>query len=336
MKTSRCFVSLIACTMIAATASPQSGVHRARTGPYDYGVDLTFAVLQYDASHSPEVKDVTKLGESFSSPKEEAAFLKVKMKIEDVSLRHDRSVGLVPGQSFDDAVLLGPEYMVIKVTPAQIQHEKMMFNLEVRYANQPLLDLKSVELENFETVLLKGGKGMFGAKYFIGAGGRQESAPIERTLLVSVKAQIVPVAELHDRPEDISHPVDENGLAIPLKASDRYTPPVTLERVVPKFETGRQIQGSVVLGAIVTVDGKITNVRVITSIDSEIDQKAVEAFRQYKFSAALLNGKPVASAYRQRITFTREPTAWEIEEQKELDKKSGQKPAPKRKRPWPF
>jgi hypothetical protein len=32
-----------------------------------------------------------------------------------------------------------------------------------------MVEAKSVELENYETVLLRGGRGMFGVKYYVGA-----------------------------------------------------------------------------------------------------------------------------------------------------------------------
>jgi TonB family protein len=227
--------------------------------------------------------------------------------------------------------------MVIKVAPADVQRGHVKLDLLVRYANESLLDVKGVDLDNFETVLLRGGKGMFGVKYFVGAGGRQESAPQERTLLISVMAGIVPAAELHNRPGVLSHPVDEYGAALMLKEGDRFTPPVVLDRVVPRFETGRKIQGAVTLSGVVTPDGKMTNVQVEHSLDSEIDQRAMEAFRQYKFSSAMLNSKPVGATYQEEITFARELTPWEIEEQKLEDKKNNKnRPPNQRRRPWPW
>jgi TonB family protein len=230
--------------------------------------------------------------------------------------------------------------MVIKVTPGDMQRGRLKLDLLVRYANESILDSKSVDIDNFETILLRGGKGMFGVKYFVGSGGRQESAPLERTLLVSVLAGIVPAAELHNRPGVLSHPVDEYGAAIVLKEGDRFTPPVVLDRVVPKFETGRKIQGAVTLSGVVAADGKMTNVQAVHSLDSEIDQRAMEAFRQYKFSPAMLNAKPIGATYQEEITFARDLTQWEIEEQKLENKKSNDKnksrPPNQRRRPWPW
>jgi TonB family protein len=222
--------------------------------------------------------------------------------------------------------------MVFTLTPHDVARGFLKLDFRVRYANEPLLDVKGVEFGNFETVVLRGGKGMFGVKYFVGGGGRQESVPTERTLLVSVTPEIVPVANLRNRPGELSHPVDEYGGAIQINAGDRFTPPVPLERVAPQFESGRTVKGAVLLGGVVTPEGKIINIRILRSLDPVIDERAVAALRQYKFSPALLNAKPVFATYREELTFAvAPPSILEIEDeqrkQRELEKeREKQKP----------
>jgi len=329
-----CFAFLILLTN-EVVAVAQSGTGGARSSGREYGVNLTYAVYQYDAGRSPLMQEVTRLAGTYSSAQEEIAYLKDKNKLQDIAVRHIRSVGLRSGKTFNDAVLLGPEYMVFTVTPRDVARGYMKLDLLVRYANQPLVDAKAVEFENFETVMLRGGKAMFGAKFFVGAGGRQESVPAERTLLVSVTPEIVPVSNLRNRPQELSHPVDEFGGVIQTKETDRFTPPVALERVVPQFESTRTVRGAALLGGVITPDGKIINIRVLRSLDPVIDERAVEAFRQYKFSPALLNGKPVFATYREELTFAAAPPSLlEIEEhqrkQQELEK---EKEKQKRKKP---
>ena len=328
------FVSFLA----AAPCFAQSGMHRPRvTSSNDFGVNLTFSIFQFDAATSPAAEDNTlRLPQSFATPEEESAYLKTNQKLEGVALRHSRTIGLSSGEPFNDAVLLGPEYMLIKVTPEQVEPGHMKLDVAIRYANNPLLELKGLDLTSFETVLLRGGKGMFGVKYFIGAGGRQETAPLERTLLVSVTPEIVPGSLVHNRPDELSHPVDQYGSALALKPEDKFTPPVVLDRVVPKFETGRKITGGVKLICIVTADGKITNVQVVHSLDPDIDQVAIDAFRQFHFTAALLNGKPAPATYQEELVFGRELSSWEIEEQQIQDKKKSEKNKTPRQVPSPF
>jgi TonB family protein len=296
-------VVIITIFIACAAGLGQSGSGGARTNYREYAVNLTFAVYQYEAGRSPAMEEVTRLGSTFSSADEETAYLKEKHKLQEVAVRHVRSVGLRGGETFNDAVLLGPEYMLFTMTPREIVRGVMKLDFRARYANQPMVEAKSVELENYETVLLRGGRGMFGVKYYVGAGGRQESVPAERTLLISITPEIVPVGNLRNRPEQLSHPLDEHGGALRLTESDRFTPPVAVDRVTPKFESMRGVKGSVLVAGIVTPEGKIINVRVLRSIDPIIDERAVAAFRQYRFTPALLNGKPVHATYREEISF---------------------------------
>ncbi len=319
------------CAALSAAALSQSGAAPVRSGSRFYGVNLTFAVYQYDAARSPSLEEVTRLAGTYSSADEEIAHIKDKYKLEEIAVRHIRSVGLRGEEVFEDAVLLGPEYMVFRVTPHEIVRGQMKLDFRVKYANQPLLEAKGVEFGNFETVLLKGGSGLFGVKYFVGAGGRQESAPMERTLLISVTTEIAPLASLRDRPEQLSHPVDEYGSPVRTSESDKFTPPVALDRVAPRFDTGRGVRGSVRLSGIVTPEGKIINVKVVRGIDPVIDDRAVVAFRQYKFSPALLNGKSVHATYSEEIVFAPPPPSTleiqqEIDRQRRLEKEKKKKP----------
>jgi TonB family protein len=209
----------------------------------------------------------------------------------------------------------------------------MKLFVRVRYGNQPLLDVKEIEFENYETVLLRGGKGLFGVKYYIGAGGAQQSVPIERALLVSVTPELVPVANLRNRPEQLSHPVDEYGRPLAMKESDRFTPPVATERVAPKFESAKPVRGSVLLAGTVTPEGKIINVRVIRSLDPVIDDRAMDALRHYQFSPALLNGKPVYATFREEISFAGPPPEPEQAKPQEQKRKTTS-PFPRRRFPF--
>jgi len=324
---------MIICALCPARFAQSGATGTSRPTGREYGVNLTFGVYQYEAQRSPEMQEVARLSGTYSTPQEEIDYLKEKYKLQEVAVRHIRSVGLRSNESFNDAVLLGPEYMTFAITPHDVVRGYMKLDIRVRYANEAMLEAKGVEFENYETVMLRGGKGMFGVKYFVGGSGSQESVPTERTLLVSVTPEIVPLSNLRNRPQQLSQPVDEFGGAIQLAASDRFTPPVPLERVAPKFEAGRQIRGGVLVGGIVTPDGKIINVRVLRSLDPVIDERAVDAFRQYKFSPALLNGKPVHATYREEMSFAAPlPSLLEEEQRRQQEmEKAKQKP----KRRWP-
>jgi hypothetical protein len=64
-----------------------------------------------------------------------------------------------------------------------------------------------------------------------------------------------------------------------------------------------------------------------------IDDRAVEAFRQYKFSPALLNGKQVHATYSEEIVFAPPPPSTleiqqEIERQRRKEKEEKKKKKP--------
>jgi TonB family protein len=225
--------------------------------------------------------------------------------------------------------------MVFTMTPRDVVRGYMKFDLKVRFGNASLLEAAGVEFENYETALFRGGKGMFGLKYFVGAGGKQDSTPMERTLLVSVTPEIVPIASLRNRPGELSHPVDEFGNPLQTSDADRFTPPVPVERVSPAFEAGRAVRGAVLLGGVVTPEGKLINIRVLRSLDRVIDERAVDAFRQFKFSPGMLNGKPIYATYREEITFAPPPPSLleieeeqrkQIEQEREKEKQKKRKP----------
>ena len=72
--------------------------------------------------------------------------------------------------------------------------------------------------------------------------------------------------------------------------------PVVIYSVEPEFsEEARKakVAGNVLVSIIVDATGHPQNVRVIRGIGMGLDEKAVEAVRQYRFKPAMMNGKPV-------------------------------------------
>jgi protein TonB len=84
---------------------------------------------------------------------------------------------------------------------------------------------------------------------------------------------------------------------------------VPLARVNPEY-TGdamrARIEGRALLEAVVLADGSVGNVTVVRSLDSiyGLDQKAVEAASQWRFTPGTKDGKPVAVAVTLEFTFT--------------------------------
>ena len=79
--------------------------------------------------------------------------------------------------------------------------------------------------------------------------------------------------------------------------------PTIVTRMAPKFATTSLPKGAVMLEAVITPDGRVTNIKVLESPDSGFNFKFIEAFRQYRFHPAQLNGKPTYATYRETFIF---------------------------------
>jgi periplasmic protein TonB len=84
------------------------------------------------------------------------------------------------------------------------------------------------------------------------------------------------------------------------------TSPVLLHKVEPEYsEEARKAkyQGTVLLYIEVSADGRATNVRVQRSLGLGLDEKAIEAVKQWKFKPGLKNGQPVTVAATIEVNF---------------------------------
>ena len=78
-----------------------------------------------------------------------------------------------------------------------------------------------------------------------------------------------------------------------------YTPgPVYADR--PRKE---KIQGTVVVSMVVTAEGTVRDAKVATSLDKELDKKALEAVSKWRFEPATKDGRPVAARVNVSVQF---------------------------------
>ena len=89
-----------------------------------------------------------------------------------------------------------------------------------------------------------------------------------------------------------------NGVSAPRVVSSvqpSYTPEAIRAR----------IQGVVVLGAVVPVDGTPSEITIVRSLDSTygLDEQAIAALKQWKFEPGMKEGKPVAVRVRVEMEF---------------------------------
>jgi protein TonB len=80
----------------------------------------------------------------------------------------------------------------------------------------------------------------------------------------------------------------------PVRVGGELKAPTLIERVEPEYPAiavRAQVRGVVILEAIVDRDGRVEDVRVLRSIPL-LDNAAMEAVRQWRYSPLLLNGTP--------------------------------------------
>src|ERR1051326_2160201 len=156
----------------------------------DYGANLNIAIYQYDDARSKQIAAVTPLNQTASSAEEEIDLITRTFGLEEVKLRHLRAVGLREGEAFTDSQPMNERQLTFIITPREVTRDGVKFDFTVRYAEQTVLEAKDVRANNYETVMLKGRRGDFGVREFIGPNGT-EQVPEKRALLVTITPTII-------------------------------------------------------------------------------------------------------------------------------------------------
>jgi len=87
---------------------------------------------------------------------------------------------------------------------------------------------------------------------------------------------------------------------------DGVTPPRLIRHVDPDYSSSShsiRLEGSVIIGAVISSTGTPKKLHVVKSLDKDVDQAAVEAVKQWLFSPGKKNGKPVAVNLEIEIRF---------------------------------
>jgi TonB family protein len=93
----------------------------------------------------------------------------------------------------------------------------------------------------------------------------------------------------------------EEANEAPVRVGNGVSEPVLLERVEPQYsEAARKarVTGAVVIEAVIDRKGKVTHLKVLRSLPYGIEKSVTEAVRQWRYSPAQLQGKPVAVYYQ--------------------------------------
>jgi TonB family protein len=100
-------------------------------------------------------------------------------------------------------------------------------------------------------------------------------------------------------PRATTYHVGENGVTAP-QVKKQVRPPYTEDAMREKIE------GVVLMSGVVNLDGRLTNVQVIKSLDSiyGLDNQAVKAAKQWRFIPGKKDNKPVNVFITIEMTFT--------------------------------
>jgi protein TonB len=96
--------------------------------------------------------------------------------------------------------------------------------------------------------------------------------------------------------------------AAPVRLHSGIKAPVKVNDVMPLYPTlarDARVQGVVILEAVVDASGRVESARVLRSIPT-LDEAALDAVRQWRFTPALLNGEPVPVVMTVTVRFTLE------------------------------
>lgn len=98
----------------------------------------------------------------------------------------------------------------------------------------------------------------------------------------------------------------------PVRPGGNVKPPdriAYVKPVYPPIAVAARVSGSVFVEAIIGTDGVVRDARVIRSIPL-LDEAALRAVRQWRYTPTLLNGVPVAVIMTVTVTFSLEPPAF--------------------------
>jgi periplasmic protein TonB len=104
----------------------------------------------------------------------------------------------------------------------------------------------------------------------------------------------------------ISEPPPPTRPTTPVPARSLLRPPARIVSVAPNYpELARQarIEGAVIIEAVIGTSGDVTDARVLRSV-AMLDQSALDAVRQWKYTPTMLNGVAVPVVMTVTVTFT--------------------------------
>jgi serine/threonine-protein kinase len=143
----------------------------------------------------------------------------------------------------------------------------------------------------------------------------EAQAPPNESVLQPVRrsANIDPAPESSDQAPTTAPEVPAatdpatNAVVVPTApAADVITAPTrirTIEADYPIVARAAELEGEVLLQAVVQADGKVSNVEVLRSVHAVLDEAARKAVMQYEYTPGRRNGIPETSTVRITVSF---------------------------------
>jgi TonB family protein len=91
-----------------------------------------------------------------------------------------------------------------------------------------------------------------------------------------------------------------------LANTNGVTPPRLIQNIEPEFSDEarrKKIEGVVTLSLVVDTEGQPTDVQVVTPLGHGLDEKAVEAVKQWRFQPAMKDGNPISTKINVQVNF---------------------------------
>jgi TonB family protein len=100
------------------------------------------------------------------------------------------------------------------------------------------------------------------------------------------------------------------GLQAQTFPSPNTTPPTVVHKSDPEYTqeaSGAQLQGTVVLAAIIRVDGIPSEIKVVKGLGKGLDEKAIECLQKWRFKPGTRGGEPIPVKATVEIDFRLPP-----------------------------
>lgn len=124
---------------------------------------------------------------------------------------------------------------------------------------------------------------------------------IAGTPVATIPTETAASAGAAPKPLDQKAPASANRFT-----QDASVPPMLMSRVEPQYTANaisRKIEGKVGLSFFVMPNGHVRTIRVIHHLDTELDRNAIVALSHWRYSPALVNGRPTTVQITAEIEF---------------------------------